>query len=142
MSGVNKVIIVGNLGRDPEMRLTQGGTAVCQLSVATTRSYVDKSDKRVEETEWHRVTVWSNLAELCGQHLSKGRQVYVEGRLKTRSYEDKEGVKRYVTDIIADTVQFLGKRSEGASSGFGGPAASRKDVVPDDASDDGGEIPF
>lgn len=113
MAGINKVILIGNLGRDPEMRYTQGGTPVCQLSLATTRSYTNKSNERVEETEWHRVTVWSKQAEFCNQYLSKGRQVYVEGRLQTRSYEDKDGIKRYSTDIVADTVQFLGGRGDG-----------------------------
>jgi single-strand DNA-binding protein len=118
--GVNKVILIGNLGRDPELRYTQGSTAVCQLSVATTRSYTGKSGDRVEETEWHRVVVWGKQAEFCNQYLTKGRQVYVEGRLRTRSYEDKDGVKKYSTEINADTVQFLGGRGEGGGGGGGG----------------------
>jgi len=115
MAGVNKAIIVGNLGRDPEIRYTQGGSAVCQLSVATTRAYTNKTtNDRVEETEWHRIVVWGKQAEHCNNFLSKGRQVYVEGRIQTRSYEDKDGVKRYSTEVIADTVQFLGGRGSGA----------------------------
>lgn len=123
MAGINKVILIGNLGRDPELRYTQTGTPVCQLNLATTRSYTNKNNERVEETEWHRVTVWSKQAEFCNQYLSKGRQVYVEGRLQTRSYEDKDGIKRYSTDVIADTVQFLGSRGEGGGRGGegGGP---------------------
>ncbi|MBL4683227.1 MAG: single-stranded DNA-binding protein [Nannocystaceae bacterium] len=120
MAGINKVILIGNLGRDPELRYTGSGTAVCQLNIATARSYTNKNNERVEETEWHRVTVWSKQAEFCSQYLSKGRQVYVEGRLQTRSYEDKEGIKRYSTDIIADTVQFLGGRGEGGGGQGGG----------------------
>lgn len=120
MAGVNKVILIGNLGRDPELRYTQGGTAVCQLNIATTRTYTNKSNERVEETEWHRVVVWSKQAEMCNQYLSKGRQVYIEGRLQTRNYEDKEGIKRYTTEVVADRVQFLGGRGEGGGGGGGG----------------------
>lgn len=110
--GINKVIIIGNLGKDPELRYTQGGTAVCQLSVATTRTYL-KQEQKVEETEWHRVVVWGKTAEHCGQYLTKGRQVYVGGRLQTRSWDDKDGNKRYTTEVVADTVQFLGGRPGG-----------------------------
>ena len=120
MASVNKVILIGNLGRDPEMRYTQGGTAVATLNIATTRVYTNKSNDRVEETEWHRVVVWSKQAESCNQYLSKGRQVYIEGRLQTRSYEDKEGVKKYSTEVIADQVLFLGGRGEGGGGGGGG----------------------
>ena len=120
MASVNKVILIGNLGRDPEMRYTQGGTPVATLSIATTRVYTNKSNDRVEETEWHRVTVWSKAAEHCNQYLSKGRQVYVEGRLQTRSYDDKDGNKKYSTEIIADQVLFLGGRGEGGGGGGGG----------------------
>lgn len=110
MSGVNKVILIGNLGRDPELRYTQSGTAVCQLNLATTRTYTKggPGGERVEETEWHRAVVWGKQAEHCNDYLSKGRQAYVEGRLQTRSYTDKEGVKRYSTEVVAETVQFLG----------------------------------
>ena len=110
---VNKVIILGNLGRDPDLRYTQGGSAVASLSVATTRKWTDKgSGERKEETEWHRVSVFGKSAEHCGNYLTKGRQVYVEGRLRTRSY-DKDGQKHYTTEIVADTVQFLGGKGEG-----------------------------
>jgi len=120
MAGVNKAIIVGNLGRDPELRYTQGGSAVCQLNVATTRAYTNKNNDRVEETEWHRIVVWGKSAEHCNNYLAKGRQVYVEGRIQTRSYEDKEGIKRYSTEIVADTVQFLGGRGGGGGGEGGG----------------------
>ncbi|HEX9882733.1 MAG TPA: single-stranded DNA-binding protein [Desulfobaccales bacterium] len=107
MAGINKVILVGNLGADPEMRYTAGGTAVCRLKVATSRRYTDKQGNRQEETAWHRVDAWGKLAEICGQYLSKGRQVYIEGRLKYGSYE-KDGVKHYTTDIVAENMQMLG----------------------------------
>jgi single-strand DNA-binding protein len=106
MAGVNKVILVGNLGADPEVRYTASGTAVCRLSVATSRRYTDKQGNRQEETAWHRVDVWGKMAETCAQYLSKGRQVYIEGRLKYGSYE-KDGVKHYTTDIIAENMQML-----------------------------------
>lgn len=113
MASINKVIIIGNLGRDPEVRYTRGGTAVVTLSVATTRKWRDKNtnDSR-EETEWHRVTVWGKSAEHCQTYLSKGRQVYVEGRLKTERYE-QNGVTKYSTTVVAEAVQFLGGKSEG-----------------------------
>jgi len=114
MSGVNKAIIVGNLGRDPELRYTTGGSPVVTLSVATTRAYTNKNNDRIEETEWHRVVVWGKSAEHCNNYLTKGRQVYVEGRISTRSYTDKDDVKRYSTEIVADSVQFLGGRPQGA----------------------------
>ncbi len=119
MAGINKVILIGNLGRDPELRYTQGGAAVCTLNLATTRSFTKANNERVEETEWHRVTVWGKQAEFCNQYLSKGRQVYVEGRLQTRSYE-KEGQKHYSTDVVAENVQFLGGRGGGGDEGGGG----------------------
>ncbi|MCA9684626.1 MAG: single-stranded DNA-binding protein [Myxococcales bacterium] len=120
MAGINKVILVGNLGRDPELRYTQGGTAVANLSVATTRRWRNKqTNEMVEETEWHRVSVWGQTAEHCNNYLSKGRQVYVEGRLRTRSYDDKDGNKRYSTEIVADVVQFLGGQG-GGGGGFEG----------------------
>ncbi|MCA9659614.1 MAG: single-stranded DNA-binding protein, partial [Myxococcales bacterium] len=117
--GVNKAIIIGNLGRDPELRYTQGGQPVCRLAVATSRRFMNKrSNEMVEETEWHRITVWGKQAEHCNTYLTKGRQVYVEGRLKTSSYE-KEGQRHYSTEIIADTVQFLSS-GNGAGGGGGG----------------------
>lgn len=136
MAGVNKVILVGNLGADPEIRYTASGTAVCRLSIATSRRYTDKQGNRQEETAWHRVDAWGKLAEICGQYLSKGRQVYIEGRLKYGSYE-KDGVKHYTTDIIAETMQMLGgpgtgNRAPEPEPSFGPPAGG----VPED------DIPF
>ena len=118
MAGVNKVIIVGNLGRDPELRYTQSGQPVCNLAVATSRRYTNRNQEAVEETEWHRVVVWGKQAEHCNNYLSKGRQVYVEGRLKTSSY-DRDGQRHYSTDVIAEPVQFLGGRGGGGGGGGG-----------------------
>ena len=116
MSGVNKVILVGRLGNDPEVRYTQDGSAVASFSIATSDEWKDKEtgDKK-ERTEWHRIVAWRKLGEICGEYLSKGRQVYVEGKLQTRSWE-KDGVTRYTTEIVASDVQFLGGRESGAVS--------------------------
>ena len=120
MAGVNKAIIVGNLGRDPELRYTQGGQPVCNLAVATSRRYTNnRTNELVEETEWHRIVVWGKQAEHCNNYLSKGREVYVEGRLRTRKFDDKHGITRYNTEIVADRVQFLGGRSEGGGGNYG-----------------------
>jgi single-strand DNA-binding protein len=120
MASVNKVIIVGNLGRDPEVRYTPNGSAVCNVSVATTRSWKNKdSGDKSEETEWHRVVFYDKLAEIAGEYLKKGRSVYVEGRLKTRKWQDKDGVEKYTTEIIATDMQMLGSR-EGMGAGSPG----------------------
>jgi single-strand DNA-binding protein len=105
---VNKVIILGRLGQDPELKYTPSGTSVCNFSLATSESWTDKSGQKQEKTEWHRIVVWGKLAELCNQYLTKGRQAFVEGKLQTRSWEDKDGSKRYATEILASTVQFIG----------------------------------
>ena len=119
MAGVNKAIILGHLGRDPELRYLQSGQPVCKLNIATSRRYTNKNNEAVEETEWHRVSVWGKQAEHCNNFLTKGRQVYVEGRLRTSSY-DKDGQKHYTTEIVADTVQFIGGRGEGGGGAEGG----------------------
>ena len=124
MASVNKVILIGNLGRDPELRYTQGGQAVANFSLATTERFSNRDGDRQERTEWHRVVAWGRTAELCAQYLAKGRSVFVEGRLQTREWEDKEGQKRRTTEITALTVQFLGaapRESAGGSGGSGGP---------------------
>lgn len=119
---VNKVILVGNLGKDPEVRYTSGGQAVANLRLATSRSWTDKqSGQRKEETEWHDVEVWGKQAEQCGEYLAKGRQVYVEGRLKTDKWQDKQsGQERSKVKVVADTVRFLGGRGAGGAGGAGG----------------------
>jgi len=124
MAGINKVILIGNLGRDPELRYTQNGQPVANFSLATSENWTDKSSgEKVEKTEWHRVVVWGRTAEHCSQYLAKGRTVYIEGRLQTRDWEDKEGQKRSTTEINAQTVQFLG--------GPRGQATSDSDPAPD-----------
>jgi single-strand DNA-binding protein len=140
MAGINKVILIGNLGRDPEVRYTPDGTAVTNFSIATSLEWNDKnSGEKKEKTEWHRIVTFRKLAEICGQYLSKGRQVYVEGRLQTRSWDDKEGVKRYITEVVADTVQFLGpKDSSGPRDAYGAPPPEEPPYM--DSKDD--DIPF
>src|SRR3954467_14653585 len=117
MGSVNKVILVGNLGADPELKYTPSSRPLCNLRIATTDVFKDKAGQRQEKTEWHRVTVWGDQAENCSKYLAKGRSVYIEGRLQTRSY-DKDGQKHYATDVVADRVVFLG--SGGGSGGGGG----------------------
>ncbi len=116
--GINKVILIGNLGKAPEVRFTPSGQAVANFTMATSESWNDKSGQKQERTEWHRIVVWGKLAELCGQYLTKGRQAYVEGRLQTREWNDKEGKKNYTTEVVAQTVQFLGGKGEGAGAGY------------------------
>lgn len=133
MASVNKVIVLGNLGRDPELRYTPSGAAVCNVSVATTRNWKNKdSGERQEETEWHRVVFYDRLAEIAGEYLKKGRPVYVEGRLKTRKWQDKEGRDQYTTEIIAEQMQLLGGREDGGGGGGGGYARGG-------SGDDGGD---
>ncbi|MFJ0644152.1 single-stranded DNA-binding protein, partial [Bordetella bronchiseptica] len=121
MASVNKVILVGNLGRDPEVRYSPDGAAICNVSIATTSQWKDKaSGERREETEWHRVVMYNRLAEIAGEYLKKGRSVYIEGRLKTRKWQDKDtGADRYSTEIVADQMQMLGGRDSGGDSGGG-----------------------
>lgn len=132
--GVNKVILVGHLGANPELKTFDDGGAVCNFSLATNESYTDKQGQRQERAEWHRVVVWGKRAEVCAKYLGKGRQVYVEGKLRTRSWEDREGNKRFMTEVVANDVQFL--------SGGG-----KQEQAPAPAQDDGfagpdGDIPF
>lgn len=147
--GVNKVILVGNLGSDPEVRFTPSGQAVANFRIATNESWTDKSGQKQERTEWHRIVVWGKLGELCGQYLAKGRQCYVEGRLQTREWTDKENKKNYTTEIVANSVVFLGGR-DGATAGngrksksgeedFGPPPPGMEDGAPAQGDDD---IPF
>lgn len=116
MASVNKVILVGNLGRDPEVRYMPNGEAVCNFSIATTDTWKDKSGQRQERTEWHNIVMYRKLAEIAGEYLKKGRPVYVEGRLQTRKWQTKEGQDRYTTEIIADQMQMLGSRDSGGSN--------------------------
>jgi len=157
MASVNKVILVGNLGRDPETRYAPSGGAICNVSIATTRNWKDKNtgEKR-EETEWHRVVFYDRLAEIAGEYLKKGRSVYVEGRLQTRKWQDKEGQDRYTTEVIATDMQMLGSREGGGFAGGdseggsytrepsgGGRAPARKPAqAPADFDNMDDDIPF
>jgi single-strand DNA-binding protein len=125
-SGVNKVILVGNLGKDPEVRYTPGGQAVANFNIATNENWTDKAGQKQERTEWHRIVVWGKQAELCAEYLSKGRQVYLEGRLQTREWNNKEGVKQYTTEVVANQVVFLsgGERGQGRGSSRGAAAGT------------------
>jgi single-strand DNA-binding protein len=114
--GLNKVMVIGNLGRNPEMRYTPSGKAVTSFSVATSRSWVNAEGERREETEWFNVVTWGNLAEICKQHLTKGQQVYVEGRLQTRSWEGQNGKKHYRTELVANEMIILGERKSAEAS--------------------------
>jgi len=129
MASVNRVILIGNLGRDPELRFTAGGQPVASFTVATNERWNDRDGKVQERTEWHRIVVWGKQAETCANYLQKGRSVYIEGRLQTREWEDKEGQKRQTTEIVAQTVQFLGSREGGgggAPRGAGSPGPTRE----------------
>lgn len=144
---VNKVIIVGRLGADPEVKAVGQGQTVARLSIATSEAWTGKDGQKQERTEWHRVTVWGRQAENCGKHLSKGRQVYVEGKLQTRSWEDQQGQKKYSTEIVASTVQFLGGAGTERSSGAGASAYDNssndfQDFGPEPAFNPADEIPF
>jgi single-strand DNA-binding protein len=146
---VNKVILVGRLGQAPEVKYTPGGAAVATLSVATSENWQDKNGQKQERTEWHRVIVWGKLAELCGQYLAKGRQVFVEGRIQTRSWDDKaSGQKRYATEVVASTVQFLGanagagEKNTAQDSVPAGMMSTDYNNISTDASFTADDIPF
>ncbi|NMO20239.1 single-stranded DNA-binding protein [Pyxidicoccus fallax] len=124
--GVNKVILIGNLGADPEVRFTPGGQAVANFRIATSDSWTDKNGQKQERTEWHRIVVWGKLAELCGEYLKKGRQCYIEGRLQTREWTDKENRKNYTTEVVANSVTFLGGRDAGEGMSGGGGGGGRR----------------
>ena len=132
MASVNKVILVGNLGRDPEVRYSPEGAAICNVSLATTSQWKDRNTgERREETEWHRVVFYNRLAEIAGEYLRKGRSIYVEGRLKTRKWQDKEtGQDRYSTEIVADQMQMLGGRGDDMGGGGGGGGADEFNQAP------------
>lgn len=137
---VNKVILVGNLGADPELKHTNGGKAVANLSIATNESFKNAAGERQDRTEWHRVTVWGEQAEVCAKYLEKGRMVYVEGKLQTRSYE-KGGEKRYATEIIADKVTFLGGSGGGGQRREAPAAGGRRSWGNDMGGNGGGASP-
>ncbi|MFQ5902013.1 MAG: single-stranded DNA-binding protein [Thermodesulfobacteriota bacterium] len=141
MAGVNKVIFVGNLAADPEVRYTPDGAAVANFRIATTEKWTSKDGEKQEKTEWHKIVAFRRLGEICGEYLRKGRQVYIEGKLQTRSWEDRDGNKRWTTEVVANTMQMLGSPGDRASvpeppmseENTGGPS---KSAVPED------DIPF
>jgi single-strand DNA-binding protein len=142
---LNKVMLIGNLGKDPELRFTPSGRAVARFPVATSEQWTDANGQRQDRTEWHNIVVWGKQAETCGQYLSKGRQVFLEGSIRTRNYDDKEGQKRYITEVIAQRVQFLGGRGEGAGAGAprgGGGGGPSDDMPPPTAMPEDDDIPF
>jgi single-strand DNA-binding protein len=117
MASVNKVILIGRLGRDPEVRYTPGGKAVANFSIATSEQWTNKEGTKTEQTEWHRIVAWGRTGEVCGEYLKKGSMVYIEGRLQTRSWEDREGVKKYTTEVVAQVMQMLGGTSKEGRAG-------------------------
>jgi single-strand DNA-binding protein len=137
---LNRVLLIGNLGRDPEVRFTPSGRAVARFPLATSEVWTDQEGQRQERTEWHNVVVWGKQAESCGQYLAKGRQVFVEGSIRTRQYDDKDGNKRYITEVIAQRVQFLGGGSRGAEAGRSASGTPEEAAAPVAAEED--DIPF
>ena len=143
MSGVNKVLLIGRLGRDPEVRYTQDGTAIANFSIATSEEWKDKkTGEKQERTEWHRIVAFRRLGEICGEYLSKGRQVYVEGRLQTRDWQDKDGNKRYTTEIVASQMQMLGSRDSYDNSGGSGFKKNEIPSGPEFSGSQDDDIPF
>jgi single-strand DNA-binding protein len=138
MASVNKAILIGNLGKDPEMRYTPTNQAVTSFSMATTEKYKDKSGVQQSHTEWHNVVCWGRLAEIARDYLKKGSPVYIEGRIQYRSYDDKEGIKRYRTEIVATSMQLLG----GKPSGEGAPAHDTSEIPEPQISADDDDLPF
>lgn len=144
MAGVNKVILLGNLGADPEIRVLNTGTKVARLRIATSETYTNKNGERITNTEWHSVNVWRGQADVAEKYLAKGRQVYIEGRLRTRSYDDKDGITRYVTEIEADTMTLIGGKPESEQGGGQerGTSPSKQPHPAPDAPDPVDDLPF
>jgi len=149
MAGINKVILIGNLGRDPEMRYTPNSIAVCSFSVATSETYKDKnSGERITQTEWHNIVLWRGLAETSEKYLRKGSKVYIEGKLKTRKWDDNQGITRYSTEIVADVMQMLDKKVTDTPGSFVSETPEVKKVVEPSISSEmgeevkGGDLPF
>lgn len=141
MAAVNKAILIGNLGADPELRYTSSGTAVASFNIATTERFKDRNGEQQERTEWHSIVCWGRMGELANEYLRKGRSVYIEGRIQTRNYEDKDGIKRYKTEIVAQQMQFLGGRGqEGTPEGPSGNSSAKAPEPEIPADDD--DLPF
>lgn len=141
MAGVNKVILIGNLGKDPEVRHLESGAVVANFPIATSETYKDrKSGEKITQTEWHNIVIWRGLAEVAEKYLKKGNSVYIEGKLRTRSWDDKEGNKRYTTEVVADNMTMLGSKSDsGSAPGNNAPNESSASPFEDDSS---GDLPF
>jgi len=142
MASVNKAILIGNLGKDPELRYTPSGRAVANFSIATTERWKGQDGENQEKTEWHNIVLWGRTAELAKEYLSKGSPVYIEGRIQTRSYEDKNGVKKYITEIVGQRMQFLGKRGETGSDYTPPPPPADESAPFDNKSVDDDDLPF
>ncbi len=140
MASINKVILIGNLGRDPEIRYTASGTAVANFTIATTDNWTNKDGTKEARTEWHRIVAWGRLGEICGEYLSKGKSVYIEGRIQTREWEDKEGNKRQTTEIVAYQMQMLGGKGYTESISEAPPSSSANNTTKTEIEQD--DIPF
>ena len=144
---VNKVILVGNVGKDAEVRYIDSGVAVASFPLATSETYTAKSGEKVTNTEWHNIVAWRGLAEMAGKYIQKGRQLYIEGRIRTRSYDDKDGVKKYISEILADNIQLLGRKEEGGNNGSSGEyqkteSGQNSQTNDFDAGDSADDLPF
>ena len=140
MAGVNKVILIGNLGKDPEVRYLDSGVAVANFSLATTESYKNKEGERISQTEWHNVVLWRGLAEITEKYLKKGNSVYIEGKIKNRKWEDKDGNTRYTTEILADNMTMLGKKDAGSSETSESTTTTTEESIPQE--EKGDDLPF
>ncbi len=141
MASVNKAILIGNLGRDPEMRYTPNGTAVTKFSIATSEKFKDKSGELQERTTWHRIVAWGRHAEVANEYLSKGSPVYIEGRIDNSSYEDKDGNKRYTSEVVLQKMEFLGRKGDSSTSGFDQTAPAEADF-PEATPGEDDDLPF
>jgi len=141
MAGINKVILVGNLGKDPEVKTLENGAKVANFTLATSESYKNRDGQRVTQTEWHNIVLWRGLAEIAEKYLHKGNQVYIEGKIKTRSWDDKDGVKRYTTEILGDNLTMLGGRRDAEEGEPSSPAAT-KPAPAANAGDEKDDLPF
>ena len=140
MAGVNKVILIGNLGKDPEVRYLDSGVAVANFSLATTESYKNKEGERVSQTEWHNIVLWRGLAEITEKYLKKGNSVYIEGKIRNRKWEDKDGNTRYTTEILADNMTMLGKKDAGSSETSESTTTTTEESIPQE--EKGDDLPF
>ncbi len=139
MAGINKVILVGNLGKDPEVKYLEGGIAIAKFPLATTETIKDKSGQKQDQTEWHNIVLWRGLAEIAEKYVRKGQTVYIEGKIRSRSYDDKDGNKRYITEIVGETMQMLGKRPDSAEGASASHASTPSPIPPATPEDD---LPF